>query len=206
MSENAPDSDPRFERLAEFYASGEVPWDQQDPPPEIIDFIPTLTPGRALDLGCGFGRASLFMARHGWQVDAVDFIPAAIDGARARAEAAGLGDRINFHMGPVTGMTWLSGPYDFAVDVGCCHSLPLDQLRAYHGELLRLLRPGAHYLLFAHLHEDTDDSNAELRWVKDSDLLTLFSQGFALDRVEYGETQVGDQAPWRSAWFWFSRV
>jgi len=33
-------------------------------------------------LGCGPGRASIYLARRGWQVDGVDFIPDAIELAR----------------------------------------------------------------------------------------------------------------------------
>ncbi|MEZ4637890.1 MAG: hypothetical protein R2856_23515 [Caldilineaceae bacterium] len=40
----------------------------------------------------------------------------------------------------------------------------------------------------------------------EADVRAVFADGFSLRRAEYGTTQVGDQAPWRSAWFWFERV
>ncbi len=195
----------RFERLSEFYNSGPVPWDQPDPPPEILSTVPTLPVDRALDLGCGLGRASLFLARLGWQVDAVDFIPQAIEEASRRAEQAGVADGIHFHLAPVTELDFLHGPYSFAVDVGCAHSFSLDELNSYHRQLLRLLRPGALYMLFAHMNEVKADPEAK-RWLDEADLRRIFSEGFDVERVEYGTTQVGDQAPWRSAWFWFRRT
>ena len=48
-----------------------------------------LTPGRALDAGCGHGSDTLWLAAHGWQVTAVDFSAAALAHARSTAEAAG---------------------------------------------------------------------------------------------------------------------
>jgi SAM-dependent methyltransferase len=48
-----------------------------------------LTPGRALDAGCGHGSETLWLAAHGWQITAVDFSAAALAHARATAEAAG---------------------------------------------------------------------------------------------------------------------
>ena len=42
---------------------------------------------RILDLGCGPGRASIYLARLGWQVDGVDFVPQAIATARQRARS-----------------------------------------------------------------------------------------------------------------------
>jgi 16S rRNA G1207 methylase RsmC len=43
-------------------------------------------PGRALDLGTGTGYVGLYLAQRGWQVDAVDISPRALELARANAE------------------------------------------------------------------------------------------------------------------------
>jgi SAM-dependent methyltransferase len=193
-----------FDRLLEFYQAGPVPWDKTDPPPEVLAFVPTLPIGRALDLGCGLGRASLYLARLGWQVDGVDFIPQAITEATNRARQAGL-DNVHFHRGSVTQLDFLRGHYSFALDVGCVHSFTSDELQAYHRELLRLLEPGASYLLFAHLNSVEPEPETR-RWLEEADLRRIFAEGFTLERVEYGQTQVGDQAPWRSAWFWYKRI
>jgi cyclopropane fatty-acyl-phospholipid synthase-like methyltransferase len=191
----------KYEHLEEMYESGSVPWDETDPPPEVIDLAAKLPAGRALDLGCGYGRACIYLARLGWQVDGVDFVTQAIDGAKLRADQAGVSERINFHQSPVTQLDFLNGPYDFALDVGCAHGLIKDEFKAYHQELLRLLKPGAVFLLFAHLNKETEGKN----WINENDLLLIFSQGFHLEKVEYGQTQVKDQDPWRSAWFWFRK-
>lgn len=195
----------RYERLSNFYQSGSVPWDLPEPPPEVLATVPTLPIGRALDLGSGLGRAALFLGRLGWQVDGVDFIPQAIAEATARAEHAGLADQVHFHLSPVTELDFLTPPYDYALDVGCAHSFSLDEMRVYHRQLLRLLRPGAVYMLFAHL-ADANAPLEERRWMDENDLRTIFAEGFVITRLEHGTTQVGDQAPWRSAWFWFERV
>lgn len=178
------------------------------PPPEVLAYVPTLPVGRALDLGCGFGRAALFMARLGWQVDAVDFVTAAVDVARVRAAAAGLADRIHVHVGDITDLAFLDGPYDLALDVGSLHSLEPAELRASHAELMRLLRPGAVFLLFAHLDMPGAPAvDAEpRRWLDESLLDAVFGTGFRIERVERGTTQVGDNPPWPSAWFWFRRT
>ena len=48
-----------------------------------------LSPGRALDAGCGHGADTLWLAAHGWQVTAVDFSATALAHGRSMAEAAG---------------------------------------------------------------------------------------------------------------------
>lgn len=193
-----------YERLFEFYKAGPVPWDQALPPPEVLATVPALAPGRALDLGFGLGRAALYLAGLGWQVEGVDFIPQAVSEARVRAEKAGLAERITYHQGSVAELDFLARPFDFALDVGCAHGLDLAELRSYHRGLSRLLKPGALYLLFAHLNDQQAVPESQ-RWLNEIELLALFADGFVLERVERGTTQVGDQPPWNSAWYWFRR-
>lgn len=42
------------------------------PNPTVVGEVAALTPGRALDLGCGLGRHALWLAENGWQVTGVD--------------------------------------------------------------------------------------------------------------------------------------
>lgn len=51
---------------------------------------PELPPGRALDLACGTGRNALYLAECGYEVDAVDIAPFALDQARAKARERNL--------------------------------------------------------------------------------------------------------------------
>jgi SAM-dependent methyltransferase len=53
-----------------------------------------LTPGSALDLGCGEGGDSIWLARRGWRVTGVDISETALE--RARGEAERLGFEIDF--------------------------------------------------------------------------------------------------------------
>ena len=45
-----------------------------------------LTPGRALDLGCGVGGNAVWLARQGWKVTAVDFAETAIEQGKRLAD------------------------------------------------------------------------------------------------------------------------
>lgn len=53
-----------------------------DPVGVLAGELEPLTPGRALDLGCGAGRTALWLADRGWQVTAVDFSEVALAIAR----------------------------------------------------------------------------------------------------------------------------
>ncbi len=133
------------------YLRGFTPWDSGVAPPELVDVIEgtrRLSPGRALDLGCGTGTTSVYMARHGWDVTGVDFVPRAIRRARARAKA---GVSVAFLVGDVTQLRKLpvEPGFDLLFDQGCFHSLPESSQPAYAREITRMARSGATYLLYA---------------------------------------------------------
>ena len=77
-----------------FYAIGFTPWDGHAHTKALRELIegtadtPGLPPAAALDVGCGTGDSSVYLAQHGWHVTAVDFVPKALDKARAKARAA----------------------------------------------------------------------------------------------------------------------
>lgn len=134
------------------YRLGSTPWDSGVPPPELVEVIEgarRLPVGRALDLGCGPGTTSVYMASKGWQVTAVDFVPRAIHTARARAAAAGVS--VAFLVGDVTRLHGLPIEPGFVLlfDQGCFHSLPETAQPAYAREITRMARSGATYLLYA---------------------------------------------------------
>lgn len=56
-----------------------------------------LTPGAALDVGCGEGADAVWLAQQGWQVDALDVSARALARAEAAAAQAGVELRLLHH-------------------------------------------------------------------------------------------------------------
>ena len=56
----------------------------------LFDQVQDLTPGRALDIGCGTGGNAVWLAKQGWQVTAVDYSEVAIDKGRRLAAEQGV--------------------------------------------------------------------------------------------------------------------
>jgi len=63
---------------------------------QFADVVADLPPGRALDLGCGEGADSVWLAERGWDVVAVDISETALGRAREAAGTRGVTDRIEF--------------------------------------------------------------------------------------------------------------
>ena len=193
-------------RFTERYEEGHVPWDDPLPPPEIIDLAETWPPGRALDIGCGYGRTAIYLARRGWTAVGVDFIPQAIAEAQHQAAAADVAERTRFYVASATDLSFLAPSFDLAIDVGCAHSFADDMLRRYRDELARLLAPGGEYVLHARLRDNEAAGEEQPHGLEADTLLALLAGDFTLERQEYGTTQVEDRPPWNSAWFWFRRA
>jgi SAM-dependent methyltransferase len=132
-----------------FWYYGNPPWDTGISPPELLAFLEDRPPGRAIDLGCGTGTNVITLAQHGWQVLGVDFAPSAIRRARAKIERAGV--RADVSVGDVTRLAGINGPFNFALDLGCFHSLNTADKRRYLARLEALLAPGGHWLLYGWL-------------------------------------------------------
>ena len=63
---------------------------------QFADVVADLPPGRALDLGCGEGADSIWLAERGWDVVAVDISETALGRAKEAAGTRGVTDRIEF--------------------------------------------------------------------------------------------------------------
>ena len=109
-----------------FYTEHEQIWSGK-PNAAFVDEVSGLTPGRALDLGCGEGADAIWLAQRGWTVTAVDISTVALGRAAEHAKAAGVGDRIDWQQHEL-GKSFPDGEFDL-VSAQFLHSkteLPRD--------------------------------------------------------------------------------
>jgi SAM-dependent methyltransferase len=157
---------------------GKPRWDTGVSPPELLAFIESYPPGKALDLGCGTGTNVITLAQAGWQVIGIDFVPTAIHQARSKATRLDL--EVELRVGDAVSMKGLPGPYDLVLDMGCFHGLEAEERRRYIDNLVVRLAPGGFYLLYGFIsspeisrrgitQEDLDYLEARLELVNRTD-------------------------------------
>lgn len=177
------------------YRLGKPVWDSGLTPPEVIEAIEREdTSGRALDLGCGTGTHSIYLAQQGWNVLGVDFSPKAI--AIAREKANHVGVNLDFWVADASRLDGLVGPFDFVLDVGCFHGLDAAGQARYVAQLTRLMHSGGKFMLWAFDRPAPFEDYGILPEIVEQ----LFGPSFVMSNSEHGTH--GRRS---TTWYWFTR-
>lgn len=120
---------------------------------EVVAAMPYLTPGRVLDLGCGNGRNTLYLAANGFDVTAWDKNPLSIANIKRVAEAEGLN---NLHT-DVRDLNSLKfdGEYDFILSTVVMMFLEPTTIAGLIDNMQRCTQSGGYNLIVAAM--DTKD-------------------------------------------------
>jgi SAM-dependent methyltransferase len=111
--------------------------------------------GQILDLGCGAGRNSIFLAQRSFQVTAIDFSANAIAKLEARASELGVREQITTAVGSIAArMPFDKSTFDFAVDVTTSNSLNLNEFNSLESELSRVLKPDGYFMSYVMADDD----------------------------------------------------
>ena len=158
--ENTPPSQDR-ERWDRKFASSDFIYGKE-PARFLADNVELLPPsGRALDVAAGEGRNSVFLARYGLEVDAVDISEVGLAKARQLADESGV--NINTIVADLVDYTIIPEQYDVVVVINYLQRDLIDDLKAAlkpGGILLyetytvaQLDNPGAHHMRREYLLE-----------------------------------------------------
>ena len=135
----------------ERYRDAPALWSGRVNPPLVAE-VTGLTPGHALDVGCGEGGDVLWLAGRGWQVTGLDWSEVALARAAEHAAAAGVTDRVTWVRGDTD--TWQ--PPVAAYDLVTAHFLhpTAEQRHALVPRLAAGVVPGGTLLWVGHPYDE----------------------------------------------------
>ncbi len=145
----------------ERYAAHDHVWSGRPNPP-LVEHATGLSPGVALDVGCGEGADVVWLAERGWHVTGADLSVVALEKARKHADEAGVAERTDWvHVDLLAGDP-LPGDADL-VSAMFVHVPEADFDRVY-ATIAGAVRSGGTLLVAGHhpAERDTDLRNPRL--------------------------------------------
>ena len=122
------------------------------PNPRLVEQVGDLPAGTALDVGAGEGADAVWLARHGWQVTALDVSPVALAHVAEHAAEHGVGDRVTTLHHDLMSGTPLPVGFDL-VSAQFMHP-PLDRFTEIFRTIAEAVRPGGTLLVVGHHPDD----------------------------------------------------
>jgi SAM-dependent methyltransferase len=194
-----------------FYRLGFTPWEGHPLAQSLRNLVEgnnssdsrgsaALPAGTALELGCGTGDTAIYLAKHGWQVTAVDFVPTALEKARAKARVESA--NVNFVHADVRQLrqAGISGPLQLIVDNGCLHNMNDGDRDSYVREVSAVAAPDARLLIVAFV----PGGRFGVRGIDRAEMERRFASGWTL--VSAGSEQELDREKTPTRFYLFQHV
>jgi cyclopropane fatty-acyl-phospholipid synthase-like methyltransferase len=186
-----------------------LPWAHEHPSRFLDEIVAAATdPGTVLDIGCGGGTDSVYMASQGWDVTALDFVDKALDMTRERARAEGLS--LKTIEADIT--VWEPiGQFDLVLDHGLLHNMDPVRHAAYRERVMQSIRPGGHLVILHWLQRTPDEAQSEVGPTRASReaINEFFAPELSEQKFEFEEydglpESVGGTMA--QAYYWFTRT
>ena len=124
---------------------------------EVLEAMESLSPGKALDLGCGQGRNALFLAQHGFEVTAVDQNELALEILQSIVEQEDLEMTVGLYD---INSANLKQSYDLIVSTVVLMFLQADRIPAIIRNMQDQTNPGGYNLIVCAM--DTEDYSCQV--------------------------------------------
>jgi SAM-dependent methyltransferase len=120
--------------------------DATEPDRALVELAGALPPGRAVDLGCGGGRNSVWLAREGWRVTAVDLSEESL----VRLVATTAGERLAIEVVGADMRDYLARAGQFDLVVLAHIHPPAEERAGLFATAARAVSSGGHLFVIGH--------------------------------------------------------
>lgn len=179
-----------YEEWDEAYAHPltELPWELGRPRPQLVKLVESgkVKPGKALDICCGVGTNTVYLASKGFEVSGIDISRRAIAIAKKKAELAGV--KIRFRVGNSVRLPYDDEEFDFVFDMGCFHHIHPEDRRSYIAGVHGVLKEGGKYNMTCFSWRNGPAWNH----FAEEQLREIFSPFFNILEVEHFSSVEGD--------------
>ena len=182
------------------YKSGDTPWDAGRPDFNLIETVAdnNILSCKALDVGCGTGDNSIWLAQNRFQVTGTDVSDIAIEKAKEKASKAKV--KCNFLLVDFLKNKIEGVPFGFVFDRGCFHSFSSkDDRRGFAKNVAaHLEKAGLWLTIVGNADEDRQGPGPPQRTAKDIVLaVEPYFEILSLQSSYFGSNRPNPPRAWR---------
>jgi ubiquinone/menaquinone biosynthesis C-methylase UbiE len=177
-----------WDQIYRKYPLESLGWELGRPRQVLVEFVEKglVKKGKALDVCCGAGTNTVYLAQKGFEVTAMDISTKAIEYAKKKAEQAKV--KINFMLQSFVNLPFVGAEFDFVFDMGCFHHVQVEDRHKFITGVHRVLKNGGIYLLTCFSYKNGPAWNHFTK----KQLIDLFSNYFEMGEFRQISSIEGD--------------
>jgi len=177
-----------WDQIYRKYPLEELGWELGKPRPILREYVEKglVKKGKALDICCGAGTNTVYLAEKGFDVTGIDIAPKAVEYAKKKAAQAKV--HVAFKVQNFLKLPFEAEEFDFVFDMGCFHHVKPEDRATFINGVHRVLKKGGNYLLTCFSYKN---GHAWNHFTKQQ-LVDLFSGLFEMGEFRHYPSVEGD--------------
>lgn len=178
----------KWDEIYRRYKLDELGWELGKPRPILVEYLEKglIPKGKALDLCCGAGTNTVYLAQSGFDVTGIDISKTAIEIAKRKAHQAKV--NVNFLAESFINLPFIDRGFGFVFDMGCFHHVEVEERLQFISGVHRVLKQGGIYMLTCFSYRNGRGWNHFTR----KQITDLFSERFVIEKLRQYPSLEGD--------------
>lgn len=170
------------------YPLDELGWELGKPRPLLVELVKSgvIKIGVALDLCCGAGTNTVYLAQKGFEVSGIDISKTALGMVKQKTKLVRVD--IAFLKGSFVDLAFADSIFDFVFDMGCFHHVKVDDRDRFIAGLNRVLKLDGQYMITCFSYKNGPGWNHFTK----QQIIDLFSGYFNIDSIRHISSLEGD--------------